>query len=127
MVTQRLAQGQYGLPPVGAPGFADSRRDHGHGNERSSVRERYDFGDEKRRRVPRDSPRAAPGEAQARASNGAELVCGQRAQITGLSGRSDLNGKFGTVLDYVAESGRWGMRIEGSGEGVRLKPANIIG
>ena len=107
--------------------FAASRRDHGHGNERSSVRERYDFGNEE----PRPSPRAPRGEAQggtARApSSGTELVRGQRAQIIGLSGRADLNGKFGTLLGLVADTGRWGMRIEDSGECVRLKPANIIG
>ena len=44
-----------------------------------------------------------------------------RVEIAGLSGRSDLNGKYGTLLDWIADAGRWGVKVDGTWPCVRVK------
>jgi hypothetical protein len=64
---------------------------------------------------------------------------GQRVEIAGLNGRADLNGKCGSLLDWAADTGRWGVKMDvkvgwdeefGSrvraGECVRVKPQNLV-
>ena len=54
-----------------------------------------------------------------------ELAAGIRARISGLNGRADLNGKEAEVLHFAEEAGRWAVHVLGTGEGVRVKPANL--
>ena len=54
------------------------------------------------------------------------LKSGGRVQIKCLSSRADLNGKLATLLHFSSESGRWGVRCDGSWERVLLKTANLI-
>ena len=51
------------------------------------------------------------------------LVPSARCTIVGLNGRADLNGQACTLLTLSGE--RWAVRVDGSGEGVRVKPANL--
>ena len=45
--------------------------------------------------------------------------------IEGLVGRADLNGKYGYLLEWAADAGRWGVMVDGSNECVRIKPQNL--
>ena len=48
------------------------------------------------------------------------------ATATALQARLDLNGADVTCLAFHAESGRWAVEVHGTGERVRLKPANLL-
>ena len=54
-----------------------------------------------------------------------ELRTGKHVQLMGLKGRADLNHRTGKVLPQDGEAGRWGVRMDGSGECVRVRPQNI--
>lgn len=46
-------------------------------------------------------------------------------RIHGLSARADLNGRTGKLIKFDEPSGRWGLRVDGTGEEVRIRPANF--
>ena len=117
----KLADGQYALTPDRAGGFAAafSRPDGG-------------------LRLPQASPRASvpasgcvdvsgPPPSRQRAVDPASLLKrGQRVEIAGLAGRADLNGKYGNLLEWAADAGRWGVQVDGTNECVRIKPQNLV-
>ena len=51
---------------------------------------------------------------------------GARIEIQGLKARTDLNGSKGVVIQpFDASTGRCGVQIDNSGEGVNVKPTNL--
>jgi hypothetical protein len=60
------------------------------------------------------------GEAQG------DLSSGQTVCLQGLVARPDLNGRKGMALRFLPDAGRWEVQLC-SGEGVKVKPANIQG
>ena len=52
-------------------------------------------------------------------------LVGHRVELFGLSGRQDLNGSVGVAAAFSAERGRYTVAIDGTGEKVRIKPANL--
>ena len=46
-------------------------------------------------------------------------------RIHGLVGKLHLNGKTGTLLALDTAAGRWGLRVDETGECVRIKPSNF--
>ncbi|KAG8464415.1 hypothetical protein KFE25_003478 [Diacronema lutheri] len=50
---------------------------------------------------------------------------GARVEVSGLEKRADLNAAHATVLTWVKEVRRWTIRVEPSGEVVRVKPINL--
>lgn len=46
-------------------------------------------------------------------------------RVHGLASRADLNGQTGVLLSHDAPSGRWCLRLDGSGESVRIKQSNF--
>ena len=53
------------------------------------------------------------------------LKKGDKARITGLVHRQDLNGQTVTLLYWCEDFERWAARCDGTGEGVRIKPVNL--
>ena len=53
----------------------------------------------------------------------AALRVGDRCGITGLASRADLNGASCSLLSFADQ--RWGVRVDRSGECVRVRPANL--
>ena len=49
----------------------------------------------------------------------------QRVQITGLNGRQELNGKFGSARSYDKDKGRLVVRLEDGDEKILVRPANL--
>jgi hypothetical protein len=49
----------------------------------------------------------------------------QRVRIDGLSGRPELNGRYGKTTRYVTDKSRFAVTLEGDDESVLLKPANL--
>lgn len=49
----------------------------------------------------------------------------QRVRIEGLSGRPELNGRYGKTTRYVTDKGRFAVTLEGDSESVLLKPTNL--
>lgn len=47
--------------------------------------------------------------------------------LAGLQGRADLNGEQGTLLQWVADKGRWAVKMNGSGESLLVKTENLVG
>ena len=47
-------------------------------------------------------------------------------RIHGLAARDDLNGQTGKLISFDEPSGRWGLRVDGTGECVRVRPANFV-
>jgi hypothetical protein len=45
-------------------------------------------------------------------SREAQMERGRRVRIHGLKGRSDLNGKCGTIVQLVQSKGRWVVRLD---------------
>jgi pre-rRNA-processing protein TSR4 len=54
----------------------------------------------------------------------ARSLVGQRCQLSGLSGRADLNGTACFVLHWSSQSGRWAVECA-NGECVRVRSANL--
>ena len=52
-----------------------------------------------------------------------ELAPGRMVVVSGLANRADLNGQTGTLLQYDAAAGRWGVELEE--ESVRIKVGNL--
>ena len=55
----------------------------------------------------------------------AEMRAGGRADICGLSQRTDLNGARVTLMRWDAVSERWAVRCEATGEAVKVRAANL--
>lgn len=56
----------------------------------------------------------------------APFLEGQRVCLTGLVGRAELNGQFGTLRLFKAETGRWAVALEGSSkESVNVRDVNL--
>lgn len=62
------------------------------------------------------------------------IVKGCRVEITGLTGRVELNGKLGTVAEFraglpsadlIEGTGRWIVRCDGSGRSILVKTVNL--
>lgn len=50
---------------------------------------------------------------------------GSKVRIFGLTGREDLNGSVGEVMEWAAERGRWRVQLPGKKHTVSVKPENI--
>jgi hypothetical protein len=50
---------------------------------------------------------------------------GQVVRFTGLQARQDLNAQQGMLLRFDRAAGRWEVRVDVSGEGVRVRPVNL--
>jgi len=117
-ITQlKLGDGQYALTPDRTGGFAAAfgRPDGGLRSQQAS---------------PGAPVPAAVTPAPPRSSRSVDpaslLKRGQRVGITGLAGRADLNGKYGSLLEWAADAGRWGVKVDGTNECVRIKPQNLV-
>lgn len=55
------------------------------------------------------------------------LKVGARATIDGLISRADLNGKVAKLLNFDKSAGRWGVRVDGTDEMVRVKAECLTG
>ena len=66
---------------------------------------------------------ARGGGGIAAAAAAAAPLVGKRVRIDGLAGRAELNGLCG--IAFTLDGERYGIRVDGSGECVRLKPANL--
>lgn len=53
-----------------------------------------------------------------------ECESGCRVQITGLQAKPELNGREGTLLNFMADTGRWGVVLSG-GNKLSVKPDNL--
>jgi hypothetical protein len=53
------------------------------------------------------------------------MQAGSRVILVGLQSRADLNQCEATLLSWDSAYGRWGVQVEGSGEKMRIKPANM--
>ena len=53
------------------------------------------------------------------------MQAGFRVAIAGLQSRPELNQCFATLLSWHSASSRWGVKVEGSEEAIRIKPANL--
>ena len=53
------------------------------------------------------------------------MQTGSRVAIADLNSRADLNHCGATLLSWDSTSGRWGVQVDGSGEKMRIKPANM--
>ena len=53
------------------------------------------------------------------------MQSGSRVTLVGLQSRADLNQCGATLLAWDSAVGRWGVQVEGSGEMMRIKPANM--
>ncbi|CAE8644582.1 unnamed protein product, partial [Polarella glacialis] len=58
---------------------------------------------------------------------------GSRVRLTGLAGRADLNGRTGTLTGFMHASGRWAVRLAGSGSpssspssSILVRPENLL-
>ena len=54
-----------------------------------------------------------------------ELRVGERCRIHSLAGRADLNTKTAKLQKWDEAAGRWEVKVAGSQEEVRIKPANL--
>ena len=52
-------------------------------------------------------------------------LVGKEVEAVGLTGRADLNGQRGFVLEYIDAKGRCAVRFGGDTEGVLIKPINL--
>ena len=54
---------------------------------------------------------------------------GDKVRVTGLESRKELNGRYGTLLQFDPDAQRWGVELEdfGTEKGMRLviKPTNL--
>lgn len=50
---------------------------------------------------------------------------GALVEVSGLAQRADLNAQQAKVLSWTSETRRWAVRVESSGETVRVKPMNL--
>ena len=57
--------------------------------------------------------------------DGAAGLSGQRVQVHGLEGRPELNGQRGVVGAYDGAKGRYAVKLDGGGDGILLKAANL--
>merc|ERR1712187_199281 len=57
--------------------------------------------------------------------NAVVLRKNMRVVIKGVQGREELNGSCGILEDYVADKGRFVVKLESNGEKVLMKPANL--
>ncbi|CAK4126771.1 unnamed protein product [Aphanomyces euteiches] len=55
-----------------------------------------------------------------------DISSGLGVRFTGLQSRSDLNGQLGMALRFDEKAGRWEVRVAGSGEGIKVRPVNIV-
>lgn len=55
-----------------------------------------------------------------------DLCSGQTAQLIGLQARPELNGEMVMMLRFMADIGRWVVRLR-NGEGKQVKPVNLAG
>jgi len=63
--------------------------------------------------------------SEAEASPPKVIKVGCKGLLKGLNKRSDLNGREIVVVKWVEKVGRWGVRLTGSGETVKVNPSNI--
>ena len=49
----------------------------------------------------------------------------KRVRIFGLQKAPALNGRVGTAVSYDPDAGRYVVAVDGAGETVRVKPANL--
>ena len=54
------------------------------------------------------------------------LQCGARAILNGLQSRPEINGQPVSLLQWVADAERWAVKLEGSGECMRVKPSSLL-
>ena len=77
-----------------------------------------------RRALERLSRAADAAAADGNGGDG-ESLSGQRVLVHGLEGRPELNGQRGLVGSYDAAKGRYAVTLEGGGDGILLKAANL--
>mmetsp|Transcript_124406 Transcript_124406/g.229189 ORF Transcript_124406/g.229189 Transcript_124406/m.229189 type:complete len:685 (-) Transcript_124406:21-2075(-) len=71
---------------------------------------------------PARPPPALDGASPKRA---ASCEVGSKVRIFGLTGREDLNGQVGEVMEWAAERGRWRVQIPGQKNTVSVRPENL--
>merc|ERR1719281_2377381 len=54
------------------------------------------------------------------------LKKGVRVRLTDLQSRPDLNDTTGVLMSFDEAKGRWGVKLESSGETKSFKPANLV-
>eukprot|EP00929_Paragymnodinium_shiwhaense_P115200 TRINITY_DN8390_c0_g1_i1.p1 TRINITY_DN8390_c0_g1~~TRINITY_DN8390_c0_g1_i1.p1 ORF type:complete len:1680 (-),score=385.42 TRINITY_DN8390_c0_g1_i1:11-5050(-) len=73
------------------------------------------------RATPADALRQVPTSCL----HGRELAAGRRVRVVDLIGRPELNGQYGTTVDYIEAEGRWKVRMDDC-SGKLLKPINLV-
>ena len=58
-------------------------------------------------------------------AQGSDLTIGETVEIFGLSGAKELNGRRGTIVTFVKDRQRVGVRLVGDEETKAVKPANV--
>ena len=51
---------------------------------------------------------------------------GDRVFVTGLKTRKELNGKYGSVVDYLTDSHRFEVKIDGHSTSLKIKRVNLL-
>ena len=74
-----------------------------------------------------ENPAIMSDAAAAAAAAADGLVEGAHVELHGLKAAADMNGKRGVLLGFNAETGRWSVKVDGTGpkERMTVKPANI--
>ncbi|CAE8710705.1 unnamed protein product [Polarella glacialis] len=68
---------------------------------------------------------AAPAKASPAPEEGVMMRAGDKVLIQGVESRTELNGRIGTLLTFVAEKGRFAVKLEGEEDPILLKPDNL--